>query len=94
MPPWGDPNSCGSEAMQHFNVSGNALTGSVPDSMAAWGGLLSFDVSRNRLNGTVFGSGATCDLLSLVTLKLAGNLLDGPIPASAWPRCLLPAVLA
>lgn len=91
MPPWGDPNTCGTEAMQHFNVSGNTLSGSVPDSMAAWGSLLSFDVSQNRLSGGVFGGGSTCDLLSLVTLKLAGNLFNGTIPAGVL---ILRAVLA
>jgi hypothetical protein len=81
LPEWGHPTSCPFGYMQHFDVSDNALTGSVPNIMSAWGSLRTFDVSRNMLSGTVFGSGS-CNLDSLTVLRVSHNQLSGQLFSS------------
>lgn len=53
MPLWGGNTTCAPEgsSLQFFDVSYNALSGTIPSGFNSFGGLQVFDVSHNQLSG-------------------------------------------
>lgn len=88
LPNWGNDQLCDSYLdMERFDVSGNAFTGPIPESMKGWGSLLVLDVSGNKLTDVL--TTPRCITL-LKELRLARNNLTGPPPQSEWasaPSC-------
>ncbi|CAD6234813.1 unnamed protein product [Miscanthus lutarioriparius] len=65
-------------AVQHLDLSDNALTGSLPDSLGDLKALKYLRLSRNQLSGIVPASMSGCT--KLAELHLRGNSLSGSIP--------------
>ncbi|KAH7294279.1 hypothetical protein KP509_28G063700 [Ceratopteris richardii] len=61
-----------------LDLSGNMLSGSVPDDIGALTGLFNLNLSHNALTGSIPTSLAK--VLTLESLDLSDNLLTGPIP--------------
>jgi hypothetical protein len=78
LPPWGDSGACNG-MVETFDVSGNAFTGAVPNTMEGWLNLRHFDVSGNQLTA-VFTGTPHCSLEALKVLKVARNNLAGTVP--------------
>jgi hypothetical protein len=83
LPPWGDSVACNG-MMEHFDVSGNAFTGTVPNTMEGWLNLRHFDVSSNQLT-EVFPGTPHCSLEGLKVLRVARNNLAGTVPLGEPP---------
>jgi hypothetical protein len=67
-----------SDVVVSLDLSGNALSGAIPDAIGSLTGLFSLNLSRNLLSGPIPASLGR--IASLESLDLSGNRLDGPIP--------------
>ncbi|CAI9271919.1 unnamed protein product [Lactuca saligna] len=77
--PWILSDGCGE--LLEFNVSGNNISGTIPESLKACSSLQLFDISRNNFSG-VFPMDTLVNLSSLKTLMLAFNNFVGELPES------------
>lgn len=77
--PWIVSDGCGE--LMEFNVSGNNLSGTVPESLKSCSSLQLFDISRNNFSG-VLPMDTLLNLSSLKTLVLAFNNFVGELPES------------
>ncbi|KVI08552.1 systemin receptor SR160-like [Cynara cardunculus var. scolymus] len=77
--PWIISDGCGE--LMEFNVSGNNISGGVPESLKSCSSLQSFDISRNNFSG-VLPMDTLLNLSSLKTLVLAFNNFVGELPES------------
>ncbi|XP_066314995.1 receptor-like protein 51 [Miscanthus floridulus] len=69
---WHCPN------LTHLDLSGNRITGAIPDTLTLLAGITHINLSSNVLNGPIPTS--IGDLISLTTLDLSNNTLSGGIP--------------
>lgn len=69
---WHCPN------ITHLDLSGNRITGAIPDTLTLLAGMTHLNLSSNVLNGPIPNS--IGDLISLTTLDLSNNTLSGGIP--------------
>ncbi|PWA35876.1 protein kinase-like domain-containing protein [Artemisia annua] len=69
------------ESLQNLDLSGNKLTGSIPNDLCVWlPYLVSLDLSDNELTGVIPDGLGNCTFLN--TVVLSGNKLSGGIPNS------------
>ncbi|KAM0000984.1 putative non-specific serine/threonine protein kinase [Helianthus debilis subsp. tardiflorus] len=61
-------------------LSGNQLTGSIPDSLSSLGQMTDLHLNNNHLNGVIPDSFQ--QLTPLINLDLSANNLSGPLPPS------------
>ncbi|KAF8696429.1 hypothetical protein HU200_037344 [Digitaria exilis] len=69
---WHCPN------LTHLDLSGNRITGAIPDTLTLLAGITHLNLSSNVLDGPIPNS--IGDLISLTTLDLSNNTLSGAIP--------------
>ncbi|XP_066307172.1 receptor-like protein 51 [Miscanthus floridulus] len=69
---WHCPN------LTHLDLSGNRITGAIPDTLTLLAGITHINLSSNVLNGPIPTS--IGDLISLTTLDLSNNTISGGIP--------------
>lgn len=69
--------------LRSLDLSGNAISGGIPASLASCESLVSLNLSRNRLTGPV--PDGIWSLPSLRSVDLSGNLLSGSVPGG-FPR--------
>ncbi|KAL6614519.1 hypothetical protein ACP70R_036789 [Stipagrostis hirtigluma subsp. patula] len=69
---WHCPN------LTHLDLSGNRITGAIPDTLTLLAGITHLNLSSNVLNGHIPTS--IGDLISLTTMDLSNNSLSGGIP--------------
>lgn len=67
------------QSMQTLDLSGNAISGTIPAQICTWlPFLVTLDLSNNHLSGNIPADLAKCSFLN--TLILSGNRLSGTIP--------------
>ncbi|CAD6236765.1 unnamed protein product [Miscanthus lutarioriparius] len=69
---WHCPN------LTHLDLSGNRITGAIPDTLTLLAGITHINLSSNVLNGPIPTS--IGDLISLTALDLSNNTISGGIP--------------
>jgi hypothetical protein len=69
---WHCPN------LTHLDLSGNRITGAIPDTLTLLAGITHINLSSNALDGPIPTS--IGDLISLTALDLSNNRLSGGIP--------------
>jgi hypothetical protein len=69
---WHCPN------LTHLDLSGNRITGAIPDTLTLLGGIKHLNLSSNVLNEQIPVS--IGDLISLTTVDLSRNTLSGGVP--------------
>lgn len=77
---WGNIGCTTDETVQHIDLFGVGLTGSIPSTIGKLTSLAFIDLSQNSLHGTIPES--IGDLSNLKRLYLDDNNLEGPIPES------------
>lgn len=70
--------AAGMPLLQEFILSGNRLSGEIPESVATLGGLTQMNLSRNALTGEIPAALGAMPVLTL--LDLSANQLSGAIP--------------
>ncbi|BAS74358.1 Os01g0750400 [Oryza sativa Japonica Group] len=69
---WHCPN------LTHLDLSGNRITGAIPDTLTLLSAITHLNLSSNDLNGNIPTS--IGDLISLTTIDLSNNSISGRIP--------------
>ncbi|XP_015697293.2 receptor-like protein 51 [Oryza brachyantha] len=69
---WHCPN------LTHLDLSGNRITGAIPDTLTLLSAITHLNLSSNDLNGNIPTS--IGDLISLTTIDLSNNSISGGIP--------------